>query len=232
VDPALDPVAPAVTSLLHASDDFTVESAGSVVGTQFADVYDGSPPSRLLASTEHFAILADLSPLVAGHALLVTRENLPAMGAIDVSWWDELLELEANATHVMTEAYGTCLLVEHGSSTKLAHSPCISHAHWHLMPVATDLVAALHRVGIRTRGISSPRELAAWSARDQSYLFSRDADGMMSVGLSDAAHPLPRQFVRQEIAADLALAAWDWGLPPDKAMLRATVAELGPRLAR
>jgi diadenosine tetraphosphate (Ap4A) HIT family hydrolase len=212
------------------SKDFVAEAAGEPAATQFSAIYEGDPPSRLLAASKHFAALVDLSPLCAGHVLLVTREYLPSFGGIPESQWEELLILVERVRVVVEGVYGHCVVVEHGSASHPAHSPCISHAHWHLIPIKVDYVRAMEVIGVEVEAIPEPSALADWATSDRPYLFVDEGDGRLFVGDPGSGFGLPRQFIRREAAAVLGEDDWDWALPPRRQVLRRTVEDLAPHL--
>lgn len=211
-------------------DDFLVESNGSTAGTLFEARYRGDPPSRLIAQTTRFAVLADLAPLCEGHVLIVPRSYYPSFGALPPEWWPELEQLLARLDETVSLAFGVPLALEHGSSSRPQRSPCVSHAHLHLVPVAADLAPDLHRRGFAPQAAGSFRELSDIAARDCAYVCWGSAQGPVQVAEVESRGGIPRQYLRRELATVLGSEEWDWGVPVMPELLRATVRELSSRL--
>jgi len=211
-------------------DDFLVESNGSVVGTLFESRYRGDPPTRLIAQAPRFAVLADLAPLCAGHVLIVPRRYYPSLGALPPEGWDELEQLLTRVADAVSHAFRDPLIFEHGSSSYPQHSPCVSHAHLHVIPAEVDLAPDLRRRGFEPKSIASLRELSDLAARDCAYVCWGSARGSVQVAEVEAGGGIPRQYLRRELAAVLGSEEWDWGVPAMPDLLRTTVRELSPRL--
>jgi diadenosine tetraphosphate (Ap4A) HIT family hydrolase len=211
-------------------DDFIIESNGSTAGTLFEARYRGDPPSRLIAQTARFAVLADLAPLCAGHVLLVPRSYLPSFGALPAEWWPELEQLLARLDEAVSRAFGVPLVLEHGSSSHPQHSPCVSHAHLHLVPVEADLAPGLRSRGFAPKEVGSLRELSEIAARDCAYICWGSAQGPVQVAEVESREGIPRQYLRRELATILGSEEWDWGVPAMPELLRTTVRELSSRL--
>ena len=207
-------------------DDFLSESNGSVAGTLFEARYRGDPPTRLIAQTSRFAVLADLAPLCTGHVLVVSRSYFPSFRALPPAWWPELEQLLARLDYALSLAFGTPLVLAHGSSSRLQSSPCVSHAHLHLLPAEVDLAPDLRRRGFVPQTIGSLRELNALSARDHAYVCWGGVGGAIEVAEVESGDGIPRQYLRRELAAALGSEGWDWGVPAPPELLRITVREL------
>lgn len=207
-------------------DDFIAEANGSVAGTLFEARYRGDPASRVIARTERFAVLADLAPLCPGHVLIVPRDYFPSFGALPPAWWPEFERLLARIGRALEETFGPPSMVEHGSSSRPRHSPCVIHAHLHLLPAPADLGADLRSRGFVPRSIDSLRELAALAARDRAYVCWGSAGGPIEVADVESGEGIPRQYLRRVLAQELGDGAWDWGVPPPPEPLRATVRDL------
>lgn len=212
-------------------DDFLVEADGSVAGTLFEARYGGDPPTRLIAQTPRFAVLADLAPLCAGHVLIVPRSYHPSFGALPPEWWPELERLLVRVEEAVSQTFGAPLVFEHGSSSSPQSSPCVGYAHLHLAPVEADFSSDLLRRGFTPKRIDSLRGLSEAAARDRAYVCWGKARGSIEVAEVESGEGIPRQYLRRELAAILANEGWDWGVPAAPGLLRATVEKLSPYLS-
>ncbi len=211
-------------------DDFLVESNGSVAGTLFEARYGGDPPARLVAQTERFAVLADLAPLCAGHVLVVPRSYYPSFAALLANWWPDLEQLLMRLDRAMLDAFGPTMVLEHGSSSRPQHSPCVSHAHLHLVPVAADFAPDLLRRRSAPVTVTSLRELSEAIAPDCAYVCWGAVRGPIQVAEVESGDGIPRQYLRRTLASALGSEEWDWGVPAAPELLRTTVKELSCRL--
>jgi diadenosine tetraphosphate (Ap4A) HIT family hydrolase len=206
-------------------DDFAAESNGSVAGTLFDARYGGDPPSRLITSTARFAVLADLAPLCAGHVLVLPRTFRQSFGALPAAWWPELEALLATLGDALVATFGTPSIVEHGSSSQLRRSPCVSHAHLHLLPMPVELSDDLRGRGVTPSGIDSLRDVTKLAALDHAYLCWGPSDGPLAVADVEEGG-VPRQYVRRQLTTALGHESWDWGVPSPPELLRTTVRDL------
>lgn len=211
---------------MGAEADFITESNGSVTGTLFEARYGGDPPSRLIVSTGRFGVLADLAPLCKGHLLVVPRSYRPSVGALPGSWWAELEGLLEQVGDALAATFGAPWIVEHGSSSQLRRSPCISHAHLHVLPTPVELAEDLRALGADPQQVGSLRDLAELAAHDRAYLCWGPVMGPLMVADVEDGVEVPRQYVRRHLAAALGQEAWDWGVPATPELLRETVREL------
>ncbi len=178
----------------------------------FHDLYQGDPPSRVVHETSSFAVLCDLAPLVEGHILLVPRAHFLSMGAVPRELWPELVDLALLCERNLADLYGSPVVLEHGSSSDVKRSACVSHAHWHFIPRDLPLLDAFHRDGLTGIEIAAPSDLIRYGLEDQSYVYYRRVStGTMWVS---AERPTSRrhQYVRNVVGGELGIAdpEWDW----------------------
>jgi diadenosine tetraphosphate (Ap4A) HIT family hydrolase len=204
------------------------ELAGETAGIAFHDLYGGDPPSRQLYNTDHFTVLIDLAPLVEGHLLIVPKWHALSFGQVPPHMWGELLDLRTLVTERVTEIYGRPTILEHGSSSSITFSACVSHAHWHVIPVAVDLVPTFTADGLRGRLIDDVTEIVRLGAADISYILY---DTMTPKGLWIYESGLSKrhQYLRAAIAEQIGIPEpeWDWSIIQRRDLLRATYVALG-----
>lgn len=214
---------------LVACDDSEIcaELRGIRDGVGFHATYNGDPPSRVVAASENFTALVDLAPLTAGHLLLVPRQHIVSFGHVPTDIWDELEGFRDDVVDRVRDTYGPPIIVEHGSSSDLRYSACVSHAHWHVIPTDAPMLGYFERDGLGGRQIASARDLRDLAERDQSYIYFHRPEGgdhwVFEENLSKRG-----QYLRMVLAEHLELddPDWDWGVVQRKDLLRATVARL------
>jgi diadenosine tetraphosphate (Ap4A) HIT family hydrolase len=165
-------------------------------------------PSRTLATTDHFLVNVDISPLAPGHLLIVPKAHMTCFGAVPHAHRNEFEQLLDRVTAVLTCTYGAPTLLEHGSSSCSLAGGCISHAHLHVFPGPVVLESTTGPLDAME--IESFWALEQFAEFDRPYVFCRDMSGHMFV--TEKVDELPRQFIRIAIAASIGLPApkWNW----------------------
>lgn len=176
-----------------------------------------TPPSiRLIDSANpiiqapNLLLIPDIQPIVPGHCLIVTRQHITSFSRATPEIWDELSAIKVAVIANRGADVGGYFFFEHGSSTSApAAGGCISHAHIHFIPAHVDMVrylAPASAVPIAMKEIGMRDTLPP---PDVDYLYYEDMTGR-SCTVPTPINPLPRQFVRQAVAAELSLTDWDW----------------------
>jgi len=199
------------------------ELAGETVGIAFHELCDGDPPSRVVFESEHFAVLVDLAPLVEGHVLLVPKWHALSFGQVPEELWPELELTLEQTVRTVGRAYGSPLVLEHGSSSTMTFSACVSHAHWHVVPTPHDLRDTFALDGLEGEPLASLRDLMRLGSRDASYiLYSRPAEALQIAYASGLSKR--HQYLRVVLAEKLGIPdpEWDWGHTQRLDLLRAT----------
>ncbi len=187
--------------------DLCDELRGQPSGTEFERTYGGHPRSRVVHSTESFALIVDLSPVVPGHLLIATRAHLLSFGQLDDRRHAEFEGLLSRVLPMFEREYGPWLLMEHGSSSDASEGACVRHAHVHLVPHHSGVVTAAIGDGCRQVGDSRSR-LVELAARDKQYFHLRTS----STALLLTSGVPRRQYARRLLAEANGLhdPLWDW----------------------
>jgi diadenosine tetraphosphate (Ap4A) HIT family hydrolase len=209
---------------LCAGADFCQEISGTRDVT-FHRIYAGHPASRRIITTDRFVLMADLSPMTVGHLLLlpkahyfsfaqVTRQQLNALGDV----LDLILPRYA-------QTFGAPpVIMEHGSSRNDDHIACITHAHWHMVPLNGDQIADRIRLdGLPETTLSDIRTLGQEPWTETSYYLT-SYDGTLH--LYRPQPTLRRQYVRSVIGRCLGMRdpEWDYAVIVRRHLLRETLA--------
>src|SRR5262249_3838102 len=108
----------------------------------FTRTYQGNPPSRRVAATGNFIVVVDFSPLIIGHLLLLPRRHYLSFAQVLADRTSALEEVLSWLLPAYERTFGKAVILEHGSSRDMNHSACVSHAHWHLVPLNGDHIDA------------------------------------------------------------------------------------------
>ena len=180
--------------------------------------------SRILHGTNRFVVMADISPLVPGHVMIVPKAHILCYGAVQPTAEDELLCI-VNATRtILNEYYGPSVILEHGTSSLEPVADHVTHAHLHLVPAAIDIRNSLEN--FNTQKIARLSDLSSWAARDAEYIYFESCAGERVV--ADRIIGIKRLFFRREIAKQIGLRdpLWDWRRHILSDNLRSTVETL------
>ena len=188
------------------------------------DFVDADIDSRILHETNRFVVMADISPLVPGHVMIVPKAHILCYGAVEANARDEFSGI-VNATRtILKEHYGPSVVLEHGTSSLEPVADHVTHAHLHIVPAAIDIRDSL--VNFNTTTIASLSDLSKWAARDEAYVYFESCAGERVV--ADRIVDIPRLFIRREVAKRVGVPdpLWDWRRHLLSDNLRSTVETL------
>ncbi|HYS38273.1 MAG TPA: HIT domain-containing protein [Pseudonocardiaceae bacterium] len=189
----------------------------------FVRTYQGNPPSRLIFETDSFALIADMSPLVVGHLLLLPKIHYMSFSALIPDHLHELERFMSGLVPYYSATFGEPLVLEHGSASESDSNACVTHAHWHLVPVDGAEVDALIRLDDLTCAeLTGMAELGGPSWRNRPYYYTSYA------GEHHVYEPSPaskRQYLRSVLGRVLSIdePEWDYALVVRKDYLRETM---------
>ena len=130
----------------------------------------------LLATTEHFLIIADHAPLVPGHTLVIPREHYPCYGAVPADLDDELAHIRQVVAEFLRASYPAVTWFEHG-----VFHQTVFHAHLHAIPLGSLEPAIVRDPALGGRLISGREGLRAWYLDEGHYTFLEESDGQAAV---------------------------------------------------
>ncbi|ASW53762.1 hypothetical protein [Plantactinospora sp. KBS50] len=188
----------------------------------FAATYRGEPPSREIASVAGFRLIADLSPLTVGHLLLLPEVHHLSFGHLDAPHLERVRLLVSALRPLYVATFGQMTILEHGSSSAIP-SACITHAHWHLLPVdGSRATAAMARDGLTGVELPDFTALRRFAAADRPYYYCCDGNSHV---LFDAERRIRSQYLRSVVGIMLGMTdpEWDWSVVIRKDFLRATM---------
>jgi len=185
---------------------------------------DAGIDSRVLHETDRFVVMADISPLVPGHVMIVPKAHILCFGSVEVTARDEFAGIVDTARTVLREHFGPSVVLEHGTSSLEPVADHVTHAHLHIVPAAIDIRDSLRNYNTTT--IASLSDLSSWAARDEAYIYFESSAGERVV--ADRIAGIKRLFIRSEVAKRVGVPdpLWDWRRHILSDNLRATVETL------
>ena len=209
-------------SMMDACDDFCQELTGES-DTSFNRTYQGDPPSRIICRGLNLTVMADLSPLCHGHILLVSNRHYFNFAEVARDHLDELADTTAQILKLYRDTFGEAVILEHGSVSDMQGSSCITHAHWHILPLMPgNLVHTMETDGLESTELHSLNNLAAIAVRNAPYFLLACASFLRLFGPGQV---MRQQYLRSIAGKELDIPdpEWDWALIVRKHLLRANV---------
>jgi diadenosine tetraphosphate (Ap4A) HIT family hydrolase len=205
-----------------AGGDFCQELTGAT-DTTFRRIYTGGPSERIISQGKTISLLADMSPLTLGHLLLISNRHYISFGQVVSDYPDAVISALAEIFPRYQASFGEPVVMEHGSTSGMAGSACITHAHLHLLPLPFDQVHALMtQDGLSWTALDSIADLDQFGRADLPYFYCGDVATHKVYGV---AQKRPRQYLRSVAGRLLSIddPEWDYAVIVRKYLLRATL---------
>lgn len=210
-----------MVSIQACDGDLCDELQSGVIST-FTHTYRGDPPDREVAAVHGFRLIVDLSPLTVGHLLLLPEAHYLSFGHLDDAQLERVRGITTSLRAKYVATFGQMAVLEHGSSSEIP-SACVTHAHWHILPVEGSRVADLMiRDGLAAVRLSDFTDLKQFAAADQPYYYCYDGANHL---VFDAQRRIRSQYLRSVVGAHLGIPEpeWDWSVVVRKDLLRETM---------
>jgi diadenosine tetraphosphate (Ap4A) HIT family hydrolase len=89
---------------------------------------------HVLIDDEYFWVVCDIHPIVEGHILIITKEHISCMGALDDIRFARYKELYTRVLSFLNMTYGKAGIFEHGTAGQT-----VFHAHTSLFPFSGSI---------------------------------------------------------------------------------------------
>jgi diadenosine tetraphosphate (Ap4A) HIT family hydrolase len=177
----------------------------------------------ILHSSVNFVVVAALSPISAGHCLVVPRRHVTSFAALPLDLLPEVDQLIHTSREVLSPR-GDVVVAEHGTGTMSRCASCVSHAHLHLVASDARNVARLLNAtsGWVDRGIALP--LGNHVLAQSNYLYLQDSAG---VARSTSNGADERHFFQRNISGIGDDAYWDSAVSPRLSVVAETIEAWG-----
>lgn len=169
-----------------------------------------SSPSRIVAESGSFVALPSVSPLAAGHLLVLSKEHYTSLAQIQPEKYDEFMNFVRMLDSHLQRHCGSVLLFEHGVGSGRTGGCGITHAHLHLLPLSRETSLDIKKQVAQNYHLCGPKkfqDFCSEPAREYSYLlFGFNLDELFYV----FSEEIPSQYLRRMIATAQKLPSWDW----------------------
>lgn len=165
-------------------------------------------PSEILLETPEFVAISDVSPLVPGHVLIVSRRHVLAAARLHSRDLEKLDELRLLVQNRIESLYGSPTIVfEHGLCDRTRMSSCgIDHAHLHVLPTSA-CVETRFREDYEVVRVDKISQIPSLIGAQGEYLLYANQDGPVRLALASAP---TRQYFRRLISELEGREFWNW----------------------
>ena len=186
------------------------ELSSTAFPVQYQEIY--SVGSRICIDTDEFVVLPTLSPLAAGHVLVLPKGHVTNLAALLESSNRKLLACAETVSNRLAKFFGSDLyFFEHGV-TGAGQACGIDHAHLHILPLPMSIAGKIEsridedfpslHMGSLVDVLSLVHQMGA-----ASYLLHGRSLLEMKVSVSGR---IQSQYMRRMVADMLSLPEWDW----------------------
>jgi diadenosine tetraphosphate (Ap4A) HIT family hydrolase len=175
---------------------------------------------KILLEDRTFVLMPDISPLVPGHSLIVTKHHVPSLAELQDDQYDELEELCRRTVAQLRVSLGgrrrlSTILFEHGGyAGNKWGGHCIDHAHLHVLPVDETTARIPLSEWLQEYGevceIENLRNIAAAVRTGKTgYLFCETEDGRRLL-TATLETEVPCQYMRRKLGVHFSIPHWNW----------------------
>src|SRR5260370_16477170 len=182
----------------------------------FPDQYRSAYPveSRICHETGEFVVLPTLSPLCAGHVLILPRQHVTNLAALPEPALQALLVCAKSTVSRLAEHFGSDLyFFEHGVPG--AGLACgIDHAHLHVLPMSANTTSEVEsriETDFPAQDADGLVQSLSLSAQVETTSYLLHCPTLHSMRMSFTKR-IPSQYMRRLIADVEHRSEWDWKL--------------------
>ena len=165
--------------------------------------------NRILYETKNFIVFPTVGQIVEGYLLIASKKHFLGMGQIPKRQYSELNFICKKVRNILTEEYTSPLFFEHGVISEVKKGGCcITHAHFHAIPVKIDILHELVN-HFEYQRIKSLDSLKKQFDKGIPYFFYESNYGERY--LFEIPEIVPSQYIRKVIAVKIGKPErWDW----------------------
>lgn len=165
--------------------------------------------AEVIDISDNFMIMPDAGALVEGWLLLFPKTHILTMSDTPEQYRDEIDTLVQAYSKRLKHHYGAVTLFEHGPAELKTTVGCgVDHAHLHLVPINSNLLAKAKTVlpDTKWQPIVDLHAIRDMRKAEQAYLYlQQDQQSFVAF-----AKTFPSQFFRRIIADELHVTEFDW----------------------
>ena len=184
--------------------------------------------NAVMDTTEKYAVIPSIGPLVYGHCLIATRKHCSSLLSRIESENDER-QLKYLLHKILAkfdfEGEKVLFCFEHGANVCFTRELCsTTHAHLHAVPRDQALATDILQKENSHFDSSSVGDASSLAKNFNEYLvwFVLDSKGVAKVKIRDA-EKLPTQYLRKIICNSISSSEWDWKKHPRKDLIEVTM---------
>jgi SAM-dependent methyltransferase len=152
-------------------------------------------------------VAPDIAPLMDGHLLMVTSSHYVCYGACPQSLRQIIRTNQERVRQLFRRTYDkSTIFLEHGPVRPREAGACISHAHFHCLPISVPILQEIDHY-LQSRESADLNTLGNLYEAGQSYLYIEDEVG---AGWAYPVAVLPSQLLRQVVALLMGKKEWRW----------------------
>lgn len=191
---------------------FCSEISSRLFPVELQQVY-GERASRICHETRDFVVFPSVSPLTAGHLLVVSQRHVHSFADLPLASRQEAQALvEGLGRHLAAAFAQPAYIFEHGVPVHGGNACGVDHAHVHVLPLPGDIASEVQaRVNedfpASAHGpLLEVLELVS-AERNESYLIYGDSSSELAVC---AGRDIRSQYMREIIAGLMGSRRYDW----------------------
>lgn len=162
---------------------------------------------RIVMDRNDFVVFPTLSPLSAGHVLIIPKVHVTSLAQLSSSQREGLLEVYEHAVGRIGTIFGETLFFEHGVGSGLGGCG-VTHAHLHIIPASLSTTLSEVSAQYQLEGPAGLGQVLNRFCPGSSYLLlGGSPEKVFSVEAK-----IPSQFMRKLLARRKGLNSWDWRL--------------------
>jgi diadenosine tetraphosphate (Ap4A) HIT family hydrolase len=166
--------------------------------------------NRVFKQSDNFVAVPSISPITAGHVLIIPKQHISSMTQLKQSMGSEIENFVTKIIELVTINFGPPIIFEHGIGYGKRGGCGVNHAHLHVLPTNPDIAKRIQLIifqDFRFSGAISLTEfLSHGETRDSYLLFGRH----MKKIFYSYDETIPSQYVRKLIANEMGNSSWDW----------------------
>jgi diadenosine tetraphosphate (Ap4A) HIT family hydrolase len=192
--------------------------------TEFATLHDRENETRVICEVSGWVLLPTVGCFTPGYCLFMPLTHIDALADVAPDELTMVGEAVENMRTLISDAFGTVIVAEHGPRGCELGAGCCSHAHLHLIPVpdVEEVTTTYLTTGGSGHRIQNLAHLPKTVEGPYVYLSSRPGEHLVW-----SATGFARQYVRRVCAAQHGVAdKFDWRDHPFSDNQAVTVATL------
>lgn len=191
---------------------------------QYQEVY--AVTSRICVDSREFVALPTVSPLAAGHVLVLPKWHVNNLAALPEHSRRELVVCAESVSRRLAERFGSELyFFEHGV-TDAGQGCGIDHAHLHVLPLRAGSIARVEssvEVDFPSQREGSLLDVLSFVGQTGARPYLLHGHNLEAMKVS-ANGDIQSQYMRRVVARSLSLPEWDWKKLSAQAEFQSTLA--------